>query len=83
MTTWFSVQAVASQLGVNYTTVIRLINSGDLAAVDLSVRGSKRRLKIEESALDDFLNRRRIGKRCPPTHRTTKRLMCPDHLRLV
>ena len=55
-----SVKEVADTLGVDYTTVVNLIDAGELAAVDLAVSGRKRRLKVRWHSVEALICRRRI-----------------------
>ena len=60
-----SVKDVASALGVDYSTVIHLIDAGEIAAVDLAVYGKKRRLKVRWSSVEAFVCRRKVQPKTP------------------
>ncbi len=57
----YSVKQVAEMLRVGIRVVTSFVDSGELDAVDVSLRrGKKRRLRIPEDALRQFLERRRV-----------------------
>jgi excisionase family DNA binding protein len=69
-TRWLTPPAVAEQLGIDADRVVRLIRSGEIEAVDVSNRGSRRpRFRISPQALEAFLNRRRVVPPAPAVRR--------------
>jgi excisionase family DNA binding protein len=57
----YSVKQVAEMLQVGIGLVKRFVSSGELDAIDVSLRrGKKRRLRIPEDALHNFLERRHV-----------------------
>lgn len=57
----YSVRQVADMLQVGPAIVAEFVDSGELDAIDVSLkRGKKRRLRIPEDALRNFLERRRV-----------------------
>ena len=57
----YTVKQVAEMLQIGAGLVKRFVDSGELDAIDISLRrGKKRRLRIPEDALRHFLERRRI-----------------------
>ena len=70
-TRWMTPPQVASQLGIKSDAVRVLIRSGELRAVDLAGKGSRRpRYKIDPSDLKIFLESRQVR---PPAARATRR----------
>lgn len=58
---WMSPPAIAKQLGVTPEKVTGLIRSGEIAAVDIASKGSRRpRFRVSPEALEVFLDRRRV-----------------------
>ncbi|HEX3998251.1 MAG TPA: helix-turn-helix domain-containing protein [Pirellulales bacterium] len=58
----YTIKQVAEMLQVGSPTVVRFVDSGELAAVDVSLRrGKKRRLRVPAEALEKFLERRRVN----------------------
>jgi excisionase family DNA binding protein len=69
----YSKKQVADLLQVSPGTVARFVSSGELGAIDVSLRqGKKRRLRIPEDALSQFLERRLVHA-SPPRFRNRKR----------
>lgn len=69
----YSVRQVAEMLQVGTAIVAEFVNSGELDAIDVSLtRGKKRRLRIPEEALRNFLKRRRVYVP-PPRSRSAKK----------
>jgi excisionase family DNA binding protein len=67
----YSVKQVAEMLQVGKGIVWRWVGSGELDAVDVSLtRGKKRRLRIPDDSLRQFLERRRVC--VPPPRRPTR-----------
>lgn len=57
----YSAKQVAEMLQVGIGAVNRFVDSGELDAIDVSLkRGKKRRVRIPEDALRQFLDRRRV-----------------------
>lgn len=70
----YSVKQVAEMLQVGRATVAKFVNSGELDAIDVSLKhGKKRRLRIPDDALRSFLERRRVFVP-PPRGRSTRRV---------
>ena len=70
----YSVKQVAEMLQVGKGIVCRWVGSGELDAVDVSLkRGKKRRLRIPDDSLRQFLERRRI---CVPPPRNLVPPIC-------
>jgi excisionase family DNA binding protein len=66
MATMYTIKQVAEMLQVGTDIVTHFVDSGELDAIDVSVRrGGRRRLRIPEDALRQFLERRRVH--VPPT----------------
>jgi len=73
----YTVKQVAEMLQVAIESVTHFVNSGELDAIDVSLRrGKKRRLRIPEDSLRQFLERRRVHvapssprRRCKPKPR--------------
>lgn len=64
MTNYLSTSTVAERLNVSHDTVNRYIDSGELAAIDVSNRGKKTRrprLRVAEDELARFLRERQLG----------------------
>lgn len=57
----YTVKQLAEMLQVGVETINRFVDSGELDAIDVSLRrGKKRRLRIAEDSLRQFLERRRV-----------------------
>ena len=68
MSALLSIREVALRLRLGASTVVRLIDSGILVAVDLSLGGRKRNLKVTPEAIESFLESRRVTPRHPAQH---------------
>jgi excisionase family DNA binding protein len=69
----YSIQQVAKMLQVGTNLVRRFVDFGELDAIDVSAkRGGRKRLRIPEDSLRQFLERRRVHVP-PPRTRTGRR----------
>lgn len=67
-----TVKQVAEFLNVSMGQVTQLIDSGELVAIDVSLTASaRRRLRVPQDALREFLERRRILPPAPPRRSRT------------
>ena len=63
----YPINQVAKLLQIGTRRVAQFVESGELDAVDVSLkRGARRRIRISEDALRGFLDRRRVY--APPSH---------------
>jgi len=68
---WLTPPAIAEALGVSHEKVMAWIKSGELPAVDVAARGSRRpRFRISPEAFAEFLERRAVA---PPPPRVKRR----------
>lgn len=75
----YSVQQVTEMLQVGTDLVRRFIDSGELDAIDISSkRGERKRLRIPEDSLLQFLERRRVH--VPPPRGRTRRQPKPKRV---
>jgi excisionase family DNA binding protein len=73
VTMMYSVKQVAEMLQVGPSLIAEFVDSGELDAIDVSLtRGKKRRLRIPEDALRNFLDRRRVYV-SPPRSRSARK----------
>lgn len=64
--------AVARRLGVSPGKILNLIRGGELAAIDVATRGSRRpRYRIDPDALERFIAARAVGS--PPATQQRRR----------
>lgn len=68
---WLTPPTIARELGINSSKVCELIASGELRAVNLSLR-TRPRWRVSRADLNDFLQRRSNSKQTAP-RRTPKR----------
>jgi excisionase family DNA binding protein len=69
---FLSARQVAEQLGIRVHGVLSLLKSGELRAIDVSLRpGGRRRWRISSSDLDAFILRR-THRPAPPRRRRHK-----------
>jgi excisionase family DNA binding protein len=70
MTRHFTTAEFAEMFACTGDKVTDLIKSGELAAIDISLRrGGKPRWRIPQDAVDDFIRRRRSQPPAPPPNR--------------
>jgi excisionase family DNA binding protein len=56
LASWITVPEIAKAMGVNETKILRLIASGEIAAVNVAqALGNRPRWRISPQAFDDFL----------------------------
>jgi excisionase family DNA binding protein len=74
---WLTIQEVAARLHVSRDTVERWINAGDLRAINVGSRRSKKSCRsswrISSQGLEDFLNTRANRTPMPPPTRPPRR----------
>lgn len=58
----FTLNEAAERLGTSHDSVRRLIDGGELEAIDVSAGGTRPRLRVSETALGDFISRRTLPK---------------------
>jgi hypothetical protein len=71
VTTFHTPPAIAKALGIKPERVVSMIRSGEIQAVNLASRGSRRpRFRVSEESLQAFLAGRAVVPPTPsPTHR--------------
>jgi len=83
---WLTIQEVALRLHVSRDTVERWINTGDLLAVNVGSRRSKKPCRsswrISSQGLEDFLNARANRTPMPPPTRPPRR-RSPDFIEFI
>ena len=73
MTRWRTPAEISEALGVNASKVSSWIRSGELEAIDVSLRrGAKPRWRISPASLESFLLRRSAAKPVPRVSRSRK-----------
>jgi hypothetical protein len=71
---WYSAAQVAKQRGVVTATIIGLIDDGELEAVNVARRGSKRRrFRISDGMLSAFDEKRATKPPAPPEAKSSRR----------
>jgi len=76
--TYFSLTEVAELLHTSKESVRRLIDRGEIAAIDISPSGGKRQMiRISERSVEDFIASRATGKKPQRRPRRQRRSVKP------